>query len=146
LVNRWLAQHVAAETYVEKYGPRVDNSVYRPIIDELLKLAGLVDEAGEKASEEKEKAAVSPVLPQATRLPARESFWRTAVIASGTSGSGPSVPCVSGAISWAASTVRSLSSEDRRNRTAYRTKRISRSVNSTTTSLGRLTGNEQSGF
>ena len=36
--NRWLAQHVAAETYAENYGPRVDNSVYRPIIDEVLQL------------------------------------------------------------------------------------------------------------
>jgi 7-cyano-7-deazaguanine tRNA-ribosyltransferase len=38
--NHWLAQHVSAENY----GPRVDNSVHRPIIDELLKLVGLVDE------------------------------------------------------------------------------------------------------
>lgn len=42
--NRWLDQHVSAETYAENYGARVDNSVYRPIIDELLKLVGLVDE------------------------------------------------------------------------------------------------------
>jgi 7-cyano-7-deazaguanine tRNA-ribosyltransferase len=42
--NHWLDKHVDAKTYAENYGPRVDNSVYRPIIDELLKLVGIVDE------------------------------------------------------------------------------------------------------
>jgi hypothetical protein len=42
--NRWLEEQVPAETYPENYGARVDNSVYRPIIDELLKLAGYVEE------------------------------------------------------------------------------------------------------
>ncbi len=34
--NRWLEEHVGAGTYVGNYEERVDNSVYRPLIDELL--------------------------------------------------------------------------------------------------------------
>ena len=38
--NIWLSQHVAGRTYAENYAARVDNSTYRPIIDELLVLLG----------------------------------------------------------------------------------------------------------
>jgi hypothetical protein len=36
--NAWLQQHVSAGTYADTYEDRVDNSVYRPLIDELLVL------------------------------------------------------------------------------------------------------------
>jgi hypothetical protein len=39
--NKWLEQNIAAGTYVGNYADRVDNSIYRPIIDELLKLLGV---------------------------------------------------------------------------------------------------------
>jgi queuine/archaeosine tRNA-ribosyltransferase len=35
--NIWLEQQIAAGTYIENYTQRVDNSIYRPIIDELLR-------------------------------------------------------------------------------------------------------------
>ena len=38
--NRWLQEQIPAGTYVEKYTDRLDNSTYRPIIDELLGLLG----------------------------------------------------------------------------------------------------------
>ncbi len=38
--NTWLTRHVGDRTYAEHYADRVDNSVYRPIIDELLVLLG----------------------------------------------------------------------------------------------------------
>ena len=36
--NRWLTRHVPADTYRRNYARRVDNSTYRPIIDEVLQL------------------------------------------------------------------------------------------------------------
>jgi 7-cyano-7-deazaguanine tRNA-ribosyltransferase len=36
--NRWLEQQIVAGTYAENYTQRVDNSVYRPLIDGLLEL------------------------------------------------------------------------------------------------------------
>jgi 7-cyano-7-deazaguanine tRNA-ribosyltransferase len=36
--NRWLAKHISAGTYARNYSRRVDNSTYKPIIEELLKL------------------------------------------------------------------------------------------------------------
>lgn len=36
--NAWLEEQMAANTYAENYLERVDNSTYRPIIEELLKL------------------------------------------------------------------------------------------------------------
>jgi queuine/archaeosine tRNA-ribosyltransferase len=36
--NDWLTKHVAGGTYRRYYGRRLDNSVYRPLIDELLAL------------------------------------------------------------------------------------------------------------
>jgi hypothetical protein len=36
--NTWLEQQIAAGTYAEKFPHRVDNSVYKPLIDELLAL------------------------------------------------------------------------------------------------------------
>jgi hypothetical protein len=36
--NTWLAEHVTGGTYADAYAARMDNSIYRPIIDELLKL------------------------------------------------------------------------------------------------------------
>jgi queuine/archaeosine tRNA-ribosyltransferase len=36
--NRWLAQEIGAGTYRQTYGDRVDNSIYRSIIDDLLML------------------------------------------------------------------------------------------------------------
>jgi 7-cyano-7-deazaguanine tRNA-ribosyltransferase len=39
--NRWLQQHVGAGTYACQYEDRIDNSVYRPLIDELLLLLGM---------------------------------------------------------------------------------------------------------
>ncbi len=36
--NRWLTKHIKNDTYVRNYKRRVDNSTYRPIIEELLKL------------------------------------------------------------------------------------------------------------
>ena len=36
--NLWLATHIAAGTYVRNYTKRVDNSTYKPIIEELLDL------------------------------------------------------------------------------------------------------------
>jgi hypothetical protein len=41
--SRWLDQHIGAETYTTHYGDRVENSVYRPIIDELLIMLGHVN-------------------------------------------------------------------------------------------------------
>lgn len=34
--NRWLAKHIANGTYVRHYSNRVDNSIYKPLIDALL--------------------------------------------------------------------------------------------------------------
>jgi 7-cyano-7-deazaguanine tRNA-ribosyltransferase len=36
--NRWLGKHIAAGTYGKNYKRRLDNSIYRPIIDELIDL------------------------------------------------------------------------------------------------------------
>jgi hypothetical protein len=36
--NMWLEQQIEAGTYAENYPRRVDNSIYRPLIDELLAL------------------------------------------------------------------------------------------------------------
>ena len=36
--NRWLTRHVPAGTYRRNYARRVDNSIYRPLIDEVLVL------------------------------------------------------------------------------------------------------------
>jgi 7-cyano-7-deazaguanine tRNA-ribosyltransferase len=36
--NRWLQEQIAAGTYALNYGSRLDNSTYRPIIDELLRM------------------------------------------------------------------------------------------------------------
>lgn len=36
--NRWLTKHIAGGTYVKAYKRRVDNSIYKPVIEELLKL------------------------------------------------------------------------------------------------------------
>jgi queuine/archaeosine tRNA-ribosyltransferase len=36
--NRWLAKHIPAGTYARNYARRVDNSIYRPLIEELLEL------------------------------------------------------------------------------------------------------------
>jgi 7-cyano-7-deazaguanine tRNA-ribosyltransferase len=36
--NIWLEQQISAATYAQNYASRVDNSTYRPIIDELLEL------------------------------------------------------------------------------------------------------------
>ncbi len=36
--NRWLAKHIPAGTYARSYKRRVDNSIYKPIIEELLGL------------------------------------------------------------------------------------------------------------
>jgi tRNA-guanine family transglycosylase len=36
--NRWLTKHISAETYARNYERRVDNSTYKPIIEELLEL------------------------------------------------------------------------------------------------------------
>jgi queuine/archaeosine tRNA-ribosyltransferase len=36
--NRWLTRHIARGTYRRNYRRRLDNSVYRPLIDELLAL------------------------------------------------------------------------------------------------------------
>lgn len=36
--NRWLTKHISADTYARNYPRRVDNSVYRPIIEGLLEL------------------------------------------------------------------------------------------------------------
>jgi hypothetical protein len=36
--NRWLTKHIAAGTYTRNYKRRVDNSIYKPIIEELLEL------------------------------------------------------------------------------------------------------------
>lgn len=38
--NIWLKQHILAGTYAQNYAGRVDNSIYRPIIRELLALLG----------------------------------------------------------------------------------------------------------
>jgi hypothetical protein len=35
--EKWLAKQIAAGTYARRYEGRLDNSVYRPIIDELLR-------------------------------------------------------------------------------------------------------------
>jgi queuine/archaeosine tRNA-ribosyltransferase len=34
--SRWLTKHIARGTYRQYYKQRLDNSVYRPLIDELL--------------------------------------------------------------------------------------------------------------
>lgn len=39
--NRWLNEHIAAGTYARNYATRVDNSTYKPIIEELLELLKL---------------------------------------------------------------------------------------------------------
>ncbi len=36
--NRWLTKHISAGTYTRNYMKRVDNSTYKPIIEELLEL------------------------------------------------------------------------------------------------------------
>jgi hypothetical protein len=36
--NRWLSKHISAGTYARNYARRVDNSTYKPIIEELLEL------------------------------------------------------------------------------------------------------------
>jgi hypothetical protein len=36
--NRWLTKHISAGTYARSYKRRVDNSIYKPIIEELLGL------------------------------------------------------------------------------------------------------------
>ncbi len=36
--NRWLTKHISAGTYARNYKRRVDNSIYKPIIEELLQL------------------------------------------------------------------------------------------------------------
>jgi queuine/archaeosine tRNA-ribosyltransferase len=36
--NRWLTKHIPAGTYPRNYAKRVDNSTYKPIIEELLEL------------------------------------------------------------------------------------------------------------
>lgn len=36
--NRWLSKHISAGTYVRNYSRRIDNSIYKPIIEELLEL------------------------------------------------------------------------------------------------------------
>ena len=36
--NRWLTKHIARGTYLRRYKRRLNNSVYRPLIDELLAL------------------------------------------------------------------------------------------------------------
>jgi hypothetical protein len=36
--NRWLTKHISAGTYARNYAKRVDNSIYKPIIEELLEL------------------------------------------------------------------------------------------------------------
>jgi hypothetical protein len=36
--NRWLTKHITAGTYAKNYRRRVDNSTYKPIIEELLEL------------------------------------------------------------------------------------------------------------
>jgi 7-cyano-7-deazaguanine tRNA-ribosyltransferase len=36
--NRWLTKHISAGTYARNYKRRVDNSIYKPIIEELLEL------------------------------------------------------------------------------------------------------------
>jgi hypothetical protein len=41
--NKWLEVHALGGSYVEHYADRVDNSVYRPIIDSLLNLLGHQD-------------------------------------------------------------------------------------------------------
>lgn len=38
--NRWLNKHISAGTYARNYATRVDNSTYKPIIEELLELLG----------------------------------------------------------------------------------------------------------
>ena len=36
--NRWLSKHISAGTYRQNYRRRIDNSTYKPIIQDLLKL------------------------------------------------------------------------------------------------------------
>jgi hypothetical protein len=36
--NRWLTRHISTGTYARNYKRRVDNSIYKPIIEELLDL------------------------------------------------------------------------------------------------------------
>jgi hypothetical protein len=36
--NQWLTRHIAKDTYQRYYKQRLDNSIYRPLIDELLAL------------------------------------------------------------------------------------------------------------
>jgi hypothetical protein len=36
--NQWLLKHIPAETYRRNYAQRLDNSIYRPLIDEVLAL------------------------------------------------------------------------------------------------------------
>lgn len=45
--NAWLQLHVGVGTYPDAYEERVDNSVYRPLIDELLVLLGMREDPAE---------------------------------------------------------------------------------------------------
>jgi 7-cyano-7-deazaguanine tRNA-ribosyltransferase len=44
--NRWLTGRIRAGTYRRTYGRRLDNSIYRPIIDQVLKMLGSVGREG----------------------------------------------------------------------------------------------------
>lgn len=66
--NRWLEKHIAAGTYRRYYARRLDNSVYRPLIDELLALEA-------KAQAERVRPQTSPASssPERRRPAARTS-------------------------------------------------------------------------
>jgi hypothetical protein len=36
--NQWLLKHIPAGTYRRNYARRLDNSIYRPLIDEVLQM------------------------------------------------------------------------------------------------------------
>ena len=42
--EKWLSKHIAKGTYKQNYSRRVDNSTYKPIIDELLEAMASEDE------------------------------------------------------------------------------------------------------
>ena len=44
--NQWLTRHISRGTYRQNYRRRLDNSVYRPLIDELLAYAKVRESAG----------------------------------------------------------------------------------------------------
>lgn len=50
--NRWLQEHIPAGTYPEEYAGRLDNSIYRPIIDELLNMLAVPRVKGAEARPE----------------------------------------------------------------------------------------------